>query len=556
MAGRVLGQCFLKNHRGCFYRAMIGLLLLVITVPTLAVQSALAAANPLTNEEQAWLKAHPNIELGYPDAFEPAVIVNEDGSYRGTLVDILALLNQRLGTDFKLTVKSIPDIISQVSRKELGGVLSIHPSHADKYGWLKTKPYMNSYPTVFTRKGHTFTRPSDLAGKKIAVIDKIFFSQKLVDLYGTGSTLIKVKNSREGLERVRDGTADLYIGSSRNSYLLSKYQFFDLAPSFQFYKHPTPNVMAVRSDWPQLVSILNMGLAAISVEEIESILRKWIGGPEQMVKIELTDEEQTWLDQNRAVRVRTADWPPYMITREDGPPQGIAAEYLNLIKKRTGVNFEYEVTKQPFAEFLEAMKQRSGPDMTLLIARTPAREEYFSFTTPYITTASVIFAHEEDELIVDINGLAGKALAVPRGYNVQNILAEDFPNIKLVLFDSDYDALKAVALHKADAYNGNLIVASHIIHQYGLSGLKVLAPAPPGEQTLSMGIRKDWPQLTSIIDKALASITEAEKTAIRNKYVALRVEQGFNRVEVLKWVLLIAGGHSASLSFLLSGTGL
>lgn len=75
-----------------------------------------------------------------------------------------------------------------------------------------------------TRKGHTFTRPSDLAGKKIAVIDKIFFSQKLVDLYGTGSTLIKVKNSREGLERVRDGTADLYIGSSRNSYLLSKYR--------------------------------------------------------------------------------------------------------------------------------------------------------------------------------------------------------------------------------------------------------------------------------------------------------------------------------------------
>ena len=211
-----------------------------MTVPTLAVQSALAAADPLTTEERVWLKAHPDIELGYPGAFEPAVIVNEDGSYRGTLVDILALLNQRLRTDFKLTVKSIPDIISQVNRKALGGVLSIHPGHADKYGWLKTKPYMNSYPTVFTKKGFTFTRPSDLAGKKIALIDKIFFSQKLVDRYGAGSTLIKVKNSREGLERVRDGSADLYIGSSRKSYLLSKYQFFDLAPSFKFYDHPTP----------------------------------------------------------------------------------------------------------------------------------------------------------------------------------------------------------------------------------------------------------------------------------------------------------------------------
>ena len=142
---------------------------------------------------------------------------------------------------------------------------------------------------------------------------------------------------------------------------------------------------------------------------------------------------------------------------------------------------------------------------------------------------------------MDINGLAGKALAVPRGYNLQNILAENFPDIKLVLFDSDCDALKAVTIHKADAYIGNLIVASHIIHQYGLSGLKATAPAPPGEQLLSMGIRKDWPELTSIIDKALASITEEEKTAINNKYVALKYEIGKNRGEVLKWVLGVAG---------------
>ena len=167
----------------------------------------------------------------------------------------------------------------------------------------------------------------------------------------------------------------------------------------------------------------------------------------------------------------------------------------------------------------------------------------------FITTASVIFAHG-DELIVDISGLAGKALAVPRGYNVQNILAENFPDIKLVLFDSDYDALKAVALHKADAYVGNLIVASHIIHKYGLSSLKAIAPAPPGEQALSMGIRKDWPELTSIIDKALASITEEEKTAINNKYVALKYEKGINRAEVLKWVLGVVG-LASGLSFLI-----
>ena len=99
----------------------------------------------LSPEERAWLASNPEIVFGYTDTFEPAVIVDKDGSYRGTLVDFLELLNQRLGTDFKLTVGPIPDIFKQVSRKELAGILSMHPSNADKRGYLKTRDYMNSY---------------------------------------------------------------------------------------------------------------------------------------------------------------------------------------------------------------------------------------------------------------------------------------------------------------------------------------------------------------------------------------------------------------------------
>jgi signal transduction histidine kinase/CheY-like chemotaxis protein len=98
-----------------------------------------------------------------------------------------------------------------------------------------------------------------------------------------------------------------------------------------------------------------------------------------------------------------------------------------------------------------------------------------------------------------------------------------------------------VATGQADAYIGNLTVASHIIHGRGFSQLRVAAASPFGDQALSMGNRNDWPELTSIIDKALASITEEEKTAIRNKYLAIKFEQGIDKAEVLKWVLIVGG---------------
>jgi signal transduction histidine kinase len=740
------------------------------------------AAVSLTAEERAWLAAHPDITFGYTDAFEPAVIVNPDGSYRGTLVDFLDLLNQRLGTDFKIIVGPIPEVFSQVSRKELAGVLSLHPDNADKRGYLKTQDYITSYPTVFTRKGVAFRSSDDLAGKRIAIIDNVFFSQNMVDLYGDGATLIKVKSALKGLERVKDGTADLFIGSSRNSYLLAKYQFFDLAATFQFYDHPTHNVMAVRNDWPQLVSILNKGLAAISVEEIESIKRKWLSVPDQKETIELTDEEQTWLaahpdirlgftdalppsvivdekgqksgiyvdflnavnarlgtqiwlqiesipdiirkaqtkqvdglialhpdhsdklglsktkgyasvyptvfarfdtrfkspadfigkkiaildkvhfsndiirqygnqseivrvadslegfqkiqrgeveffisisrsryllhkyflseivpkytffnytekfgmairpdwpvlvsilnkaidsfsqqeidelfsrwvqlpekiedtllnneeqawlDQNHTVRVRTTDWPPYLIVKDNEPPQGIAIDYLKLIEERTGLKFEYDMAKQSFAEFLEGIKLRQGPDMTTLIAQSPNRERYLYFTTPYISSPYVIFARQQEDVLIDISGLAGKTLAVPKGFVIQQFLEKDYPEIRLVLFDNDEQSLVALSSGKVDAYIGNLTVASHLIQKRGLSNLRVIGSTPYGDQVLSMGNRNDWPELTAILNKALASITEAEKTAIRSKYVALRYEQGVDRADVVRWILIVVGG--------------
>ena len=49
----------------------------IVSVPLLAQEVS------LTEEERAWLKEHPDIELGFTDGFEPEVIVNPDGTYSG-----------------------------------------------------------------------------------------------------------------------------------------------------------------------------------------------------------------------------------------------------------------------------------------------------------------------------------------------------------------------------------------------------------------------------------------------------------------------------------------
>ena len=497
----------------------------------------------LTPEEKAWLEAHPDVTFGFTDSFEPFLIRGVRGQYTGILVDLLKELNSQLGTQFKLEVDSWPVILGKVKKKEMGAVLGVAHHTVDAFGLSKTIPYFTVYPTFFAREDALFTIKSldDLRGKSVAIMNKAKVMESILEPYESDVDISRYPDNRTPLQMVFDGKVDLAFGLSIHAYYIHKYGLIGVKPAYTLLERPSNVGMAVRTDWPELVSILNKWLTSFSEQEFDTIIRRWIDIPVREKTIELTDEEKDWLAQIRTVRVRTVDYPPYQILKGNEAPQGIVIEYLKLIENRTGIEFKYEVTDQPFAEFLESMKQGNGPDMTALIIPTPEREQYLSFTEPYISSPYVIFIREKYEPILDILDLTEKTIAIPRGFVVQEQLESNYPRIELALFDSDKKALEAVATGQADAYIGNLTVASYIIHQHGLSHLKVTATAPFGNQGLSMGSRRDLPELTSIIDKALASITEEEKTAIRNKFLAIRFEQGINKAEVLKWVVIVGG---------------
>ncbi|CAB5167086.1 hypothetical protein D3OALGB2SA_5839 [Olavius algarvensis associated proteobacterium Delta 3] len=506
----------------------------------------------LTAEEMAWIKTHPRImaRVGNFPPFHSTV----QGKPTGFSIDLLDRIAALAGFDVGY-VSSIPwpEGLELIRQRDGRVDLQITAMNTADHREIMvfSKDYLELPFKVLTRADNTDIKDfDDLIGKTVA-IEKGYALVKMVrEAYPD----IKVKEvlgfAPAALRTVSSGKADAYIGNLPvANYHISNLGLVNLkvaaSTPFDFHKLG----FGVRKDWPELASILDKAMGAIPLKERLSLQEKWgLLERKEAESVSIMDQlsglENAWLDQKHPVRVRIADYPPYQIIKGKEAPQGITIEYLKLIEERTGIEFRYEVSDQPFAEFLESMKQGKGPDMTALIIPTPEREQYVSFTAPYLSSPYVIFIREEDNPILDIQGLFGKTLAVPKGVVVQEQLSKDYPEIKLTLFDSDEKALEAVATGQADAFIGNLTVASHIIHQMGLSHLKVTAAVPYGNQVLSMGNRKDWPELTSIIDKALASITEEEKTAIRNKYLAIKFEQGIDKVKVLRWILVVGGAAS------------
>ena len=332
----------------------------------------------LTAEEQAWLAEHPEILLGAATGYEPMVIKRSDGTHVGVLVDFFEQISRGLNTRIGLYIEDSWAVVQvKAQNRKIDGLAFGGRDPGRDALYNATDIVLPTYFSVFARSQHEYRieRFSDLDSMRIgykkaarptrSLLEKL--PSAILKPYDNHETMTQALLSREidvivAWISYDHWRKDLMQGTIDNIYLIKEY--------------PIEMVTYIRKDWPELIPILNKAIAALQQDDLPRIINKWFGQWPRLsaaTGVTLTLEERAWLDKKHAVHVRIADWPPYLIVNGDKPPQGIVIEYLKLIKERTGIEFKYEVTEQPFAEFLESMKQRQGPDMTTVIVPTPER---------------------------------------------------------------------------------------------------------------------------------------------------------------------------------------
>jgi len=250
--------------------------------------------------------------------------------------------------------------------------------------------------------------------------------------------------------------------------------------------------------------------------------------------LHFTEAEQNWLAQKHVVRARVGESMPFHSAKNG--VHGLSVDYLNAVAKLAGFKVDY-VTGIPWTAALSNLSEHSDIDLILTITVTPERQEKFVFTAEYLRSPSVIFTREDTPFISSITDLSGRTVAVERGYVVQKRLENEYPEIRLQRHQTTIEALQSLSGGQSDAYIGSLSVGVHNLQTMGLENVKVAAPSSFANNNQAMGIRKDWPELASIIDKTLATLTQGERNALRSQWMTpVRYEYGISPLDVVRWV--------------------
>jgi len=242
-------------------------------------------------------------------------------------------------------------------------------------------------------------------------------------------------------------------------------------------------------------------------------------GSWEQYKIQLTPQEIAWIKAHPTVRVGfDPAWPPFSFKDATGMPQGIDLDLLARLEDRLGLKFE----PTPASDWEETeQKIFSGDvDMVTGLGRSENREKYLLFTSSYITTSLAVITREDAPFLTSLHNLKNVTLASPRGYVTTEKLIKDYPSLPLIQTANALEALTLVSGRKADVAVENLAAASYLIKSAHLPNLKIAGIADY-HFDLCLAARKDWPELQSILQKGLDSISDAERRQMFDQWTAV-----------------------------------
>lgn len=253
-------------------------------------------------------------------------------------------------------------------------------------------------------------------------------------------------------------------------------------------------------------------------------------------EINFTEQEMEFISAHPVITLGIdPEFVPFEFINSNGEYVGITAEYLDLISEKTGLQFQIVEN----LTWVDAYERATKGEIDVLpaISKTTEREDLFLFSDPYYYFQRVIVIKDTVVTIKEFEDLDGLTVAVQKNSSHHSDLLNS-PNINLSLYQSAEGALAAVARGDARAYVGNLATTNYIIRSRGMTGLKYVAFESNVNLALHLAVRKNWPELVSILNKGLATITEEQKIAINNDWIGL--ETSFDYGPIIRAVMITA----------------
>ena len=258
---------------------LIFIAFVIFTIPCFGSDSKFQ----LSPEERSWISEHHIVRIRTGNS--PPFMLT-DGKIQGIAIDYLTYIFNINGikiqyiSEFDVTW---PEALEYIKRHEVVDMVpTAKITDERKKDMIFTDEYIFAPWVIFTRTDSDFISSiDDLNGKTVSVEDGYVMHQRLKEDYpGIKLKVVPANLKDSAIIPVKDlstGVVDAYIGNLLSTtYMIQNrgYTNVKVAAPTPFGNHN--QAMAIRSDWPELVGIINKTLTSMTPEEHAAIRNKWL----------------------------------------------------------------------------------------------------------------------------------------------------------------------------------------------------------------------------------------------------------------------------------------
>lgn len=477
----------------------------------------------LTEDEKAWMKKHKTISV-HNERDWPPFNFNRNGEPVGFSIDYMNLLAEKIGIKVSYITGDWGELLNMTKNKELDVMLNIVKTPERQKYLLYTDPYISNPNVIISKSDQLYTSIDDLNGKKVTYPKDFFFDEILKNRY---QEVIRypVDTSLDSLTAVIAGDADAaLIEFAVANYLIAENFLTGLKVSGRFVTEDDEleklNI-GVRNDRPILHSILSKAVKSVTLEESSEIKKKWFGVASSQLEnqsVSLTKSEIDWINKHPVIKVSAEkDFPPFDFM-QNNEPSGYSIDLIKLIAKKVGLEVSFY---EDSWSNLQAKLKSKDIDLIHTLSKNDERLKYMNFTQPYVKTFNAVFVHDEIDGIKVEKDLTNKKVGLVRGESSEakfsGIVGES-----IILYDEYDSMLRDLSFRKIDAVVMDVSVGNFITKENALHNIKVVFQVNGEKSEVAeyrFGVRKDWPELVSILDKGLNSMSHGELRSLQEKWL-------------------------------------
>ena len=495
-----------------------------------AEEVAKASLLALTPEEKRWIEHHV-VKIGV-EQWTPVIFSNSGKDIDGISGDFTKKIIEKTGLKIEVINANWDTLLKDFKEQKLDLLPATYYTAKRATFGLYSDGYFKMKDAIYVKEENQKIRSlKDLTGDTLAIpkgygtIDKL--RQHFPEI-----KLVLTKDLDDSINRVLNGRVTaFYEGQIAAEAKLDAELIKGIKPiSVKAFSAPNLYFFS-RTDEPILHSIIQKGLQSISYQEKNKIISKW-GKLEQAVN--LTPVEQRWIEKHEPIAYSyDPDYAPFEWTNEVGLHSGIIADILKIVSTKTDISF-VAIPAKTWTQALQLIK--SGEvEMLSAVAKSSERQKYLNFTSQSIySNSTLLLAHSDDNAVyLDIlDGMSDKKIGIVKKTALGAYLKRTYPQLIFVEFPSTKAGFEGMRNKSIDIFAINAATAQYFIKRKGYEDLKI-ALKLDYVFDLKIALTKEMPpEVISILDKALESISAKEIADIYYKWTHVSVETKID------WVLI------------------